>query len=140
MNTLDSARLASVLVACMVLAGCAPTSFRGEHEDRFKLRAAGQIEPTKTVAFLECIQHGFTNAPRYYKPLVHQARRHNGYRLDLMVDRHVLLSADILEDGRTQLLEGPSAGLISTGADIKIYEDCVATFGKPLSESPIPRG
>ncbi|MCR8961176.1 hypothetical protein M0765_026630 [Variovorax sp. S2] len=81
-----------------------------------------------------------TAEQRYVNTVVSQTRRVNGYRVDLKSEKYLLLSADVLEDGRTQLVEGPAAGMIPTGSEIGRYEDCVKRFGKPLSESPIPRG
>jgi hypothetical protein len=137
---MSAPRLFCAAIFVALLAGCAAPSLRGEHEDRFKFRAAGAIPPDKVLAFLECVQDGLTAEQRYIHAMVYQTRRVNGYRIDLKTDKYILLSADVLEDGRTQLLEGPAAGMLPSGAEIGRYEECVKRFGKPLSESPIPRG
>jgi hypothetical protein len=136
---MPASRLPCVILLALLTACVAP-SLRGEHEDRFKFRAAGAIPSEKVLAFLECVQDGLTAEQRHINAMVYQTRRLNGYRVDLRTDKYILLSADILEDGRTQLVEGPAAGMVPTGAEIGQYEECVKRFGKPLSESPIPRG
>jgi len=126
-----------LLASATCLAGCVAPALRGEEEYRFKFRAAGQIQEGRVLQFVECVQDGFTAEQRYVNATVYQTRRANGYRINLNSDKHILLSADVLEDGRTQLVEGPGASLIPTGAEIGRYTECVARFGRSLDASPI---
>lgn len=125
------------LAAAMTVVGCSTPSMRGEHEAAFKVRAAGQIDAAKVPVFMDCVLDAFVEEQRRANALVYQFKRSTGYRLDLKTDKFLLLSADIYDDGRTQLLEGPAAGLIPTGAEIARYEQCVLQHGRPLSDSPI---
>lgn len=124
-------------VTITVLAGCSTPSMRGEHEDAFKFRAAGQIDTGKLPQFMDCVLDTFVEEQRRVNALVYQWKRSTGYRIDLKTDKFLLLSADIYDDGRTQLLEGPAAGMLPTGAEIERYERCVASHGRALPESPI---
>lgn len=123
-------RLTLLLVGASLFAGaCAAPSLRGDHENRYKLRAAGTIPIAKVPEFMDCVVDGFLREQRYVNAHVRQLRRAAGYRVDLMTDKYTLLSADIRDDGGTQLVEGVAAGMIPTGAEIQQYETCLTRFG-----------
>ena len=130
----------SFLIAAAVtvgLAGCGAPSMRGEHEGAFKFRAAGQIGTAQLPKFMDCVLDGFIEEQKHVNALVYQWKRSTGYRIDIKTDKYIILSADIYDDGRTQLLEGPAAGMLPTGPEIARYQKCVASHGKPLPASPI---
>lgn len=124
------------LALAVALSGCAAPSLRGDHEGNFKFRAAGQIEAGEVPVFMDCVLDGFMREQRHVNALVWQYKRSTGYRVDLKTEKYLLLSADINDDGRTQLVEGPAAGMIPTGAEIEQYEACVRKFGKLSDDAP----
>jgi len=54
-----------------------------------------------------------------------QQRRANGYRIETMVNATALVSVDISDDGRVEMLESTAALMIDTSDERRAFTECV---------------
>jgi len=111
-----------------VVAGCSAGPTRADL-DGFKLLQKGQVPVEHTQAFTDCLMDGFNKAHwTMTNTNIRQQRRAECYRVESLVNSSILVSADIFDDGRVQLLESKNAVLINTTGERKAFADCVSRF------------
>ncbi len=111
-----------------LLAACV-TAFPRSDPSVFNLIQEGKIAVVNTQAFTDCLMDGFdmasfvtTNAS------VRQQRRVEGYRVEVLTNSAILVSADISDSGDVKLFESKAAALVPTTEEHKVFEDCLNRF------------
>jgi hypothetical protein len=117
--------LAALLTA--VLSGCGSIPTRAENPEHFALIDSGRVPTTSADALIECITDGFIQAnARNTAYSVKQSRRSDGHRIEVYGSNVILrVSADVFQDGRTELRLGPDPFQIFVKEPIA-YRECVA--------------
>jgi hypothetical protein len=117
------------LVLALLLAGCASAPTRTD-ADAFKSLQSGRIPPSSVPAFTDCVMDGFSSAHYAITNVsARQQRRTDGYRVEATTNGILLVSADILESGRVELLESSAAALINTNGERQAFSKCLDRFG-----------
>ena len=123
---------AAVLLA---IAGCtAPT--RVSNPEAFKVVRSGRFVPAKSSTVVECVTDGFTAATHLGQPLdLRQSRRADGYRIDLYAINApvLLLSADLMDDGTSELHESSKASMTSLSGEYAAFDACIKAYRQPGS-------
>jgi hypothetical protein len=97
--------------------------------DAFKTTGTTRILPSQTQAFTDCLMDGF-NAAHWMltNTNVRQQRRSDCYRVETLTNSTILVSVDVFDDGRVEMLEAKHAALINTRGEKKAFKQCVSTF------------
>ena len=119
----------SLLIATslFVLSACIKMPTRANTED-FKIIQKGRIAPADVLMFTDCVMDGFEKSHFILTQFnVRQSRRSTGYRVDSCAGgtSHILMSADIFDDGRVALWESSAAVLIDTKGERKAFSECL---------------
>jgi hypothetical protein len=101
----------------------------------FKTLQQAEIQPQSTRAFVDCLMDGFNTAHWMTTNIVtRQQRRSDSFRVEAMTNSVILVSADVFDSGRVQLLESISAKFIDTRGEQKSFSRCI----QQLNEQPKP--
>jgi hypothetical protein len=125
----SSVKLSVVLACSALLSACAAGPTRNEPE-KFNTLYEGKISPSNATVFAECLLDGFdkshfmlTNATS------RQQRRTDSFRVETLAGgRLILVSADVFDDGRVQLLEAKAASLVNTSGERDAFLGCLDRF------------
>ncbi|PTR14480.1 hypothetical protein C8R31_106153 [Nitrosospira sp. Nsp2] len=114
--------LASLLGACV----SAPTR---SDSGAFKLTQHGEIPTSSTQLFTDCLMDGFdASSIMLANVAVRQQRRTERYRVEVLTQSSVLLSADVFDNGRVELHESSAAALVNLSKEHKAFSDCLSRF------------
>lgn len=122
-------KLIPLSLGVLILSACAaPTRLDTE---AFKLVQEGHVPPKHSHAFADCLLDGFDKAHFMFTDITsRQQRRSDSYRVEsLTVGNSLLVSADVFDDGRVQLLESSTAALINTSGERDSFEKCLNKYG-----------
>jgi hypothetical protein len=118
----------ATLTFALLLAGCVAAPTRTD-PGAFKSLHAGRVPVSSVGGFTDCLMDGFNSAHSVLTNVsIRQQRRSDGYRVEAMTNSAVLVSADILENGRVELLESSAAALINTMGEREAFSKCLARF------------
>ena len=117
----------SVLFICLITA-CVTAPPRSS-QNSFKLIQEGRIPVKNVQAFTDCLMDGFDVASfALTTASVRQQRRVEGYRVEVITNSSILISADILDSGRVKLFESEITALIPTTEEHYIFAECLKKF------------
>ena len=128
-RTTDLLKIKSLSIVAFLLSACAgPTRLNTE---AFKLLQEGRVTPQSSHAFADCLLDGFDKAHfMLTDATIRQQRRSDSYRVESLAGGRILfVSADVFDDGRVQLFESTSAGLINTSGERESFGRCLKQFG-----------
>ena len=130
-NRIDASSKWIGVAAVLTLTGCVHAPPRSD-TTAYESLQKGTIRVERVQAFTDCVTDGFaqshfitTNASS------RQMRRTDGYRVETYNRVGILVSADIFDDGRVELLEGKVAKFINTSGERDAFKKCLAQFGNP---------
>jgi len=114
--------LTSLLTACV-------TAYPRSDPGVFNLIQEGKIAAVNTQAFTDCLMDGFDMASFVTTTAsVRQQRRVEGYRVEVLTNSAILVSADISDSGDVKLFESKIATLVPTTEEHKVFADCLNRF------------
>ncbi len=112
----------------MLLAGCVSAPLRSD-VSAFALLQSGQIAPSSVQAFADCVLDGFNDSHYIITNItVRQQRRSDGFRVETLTHSAILISADVLFDGKVALFESRAAALIDTSGERKAFAVCIERY------------
>ena len=117
-------------VACLaLLSACAAGPTRTEPE-RFTLLHEGKISPSNVTLFAECLLDGFDKSHfMFTNATSRQQRRTDSFRVETLAGgRLIMISADVFDDGRVQLLEAKEAALVNTSGEREAFVECLGRY------------
>ena len=130
-DRMDTATRSMSIAAALTLAGCVHAPPRSD-TTAYESLQKGTVRAASVQAFTDCVTDGFaeshfitTNASS------RQMRRTDGYRVETYNRVGILVSADIFDDGRVELLEGKIAKFINTTGERDTFKKCLEQFGNP---------
>ena len=86
---------------------------------------------SSTQAFTDCLMDGFdASSIMLANVSVRQQRRTERYRVEVLTQSSVLLSADVFDNGRVELYESSTAALVNLSKERKAFSDCLSRFQK----------
>ena len=89
-----------------------------------------QIPAESRQRFIDCLMDGFSEAHwTISNTNVRQHRREDCLRVESLTNASILVSVDIFDDGRVQLLEAKAAALVITRGEKKAFRVCLDRFG-----------
>jgi hypothetical protein len=98
-------------------------------QSAFKLIQEGRISVKNTQAFTDCLMDGFDEASFVLTTAgVRQQRRVEGYRVEVITNSAVLISADVSDAGYVKLFESEVAALIPTTEERNVFAECLKRF------------
>jgi hypothetical protein len=132
MNRCSTLKSLSVTLAVGFVTGCAgPT--RSSDPAAFTLLQSGQIQSTEIAAFTDCVMDGFNDANGniFWRTSVRQQKRADGFRVETFDESStsLMMSADVLNNGRVSLHESVTAALVNTSKEREAFSKCLKRFG-----------
>ena len=101
----------SLFLVCLMTA-CVTAPPRSS-QNAFKIIQEGRIPVKNTQAFTDCLMDGFDVASFVLTTAsVRQQRRVEGYRVEVITNSAVLISADVSDTGYVKLFENEVAALV----------------------------
>ena len=98
-------------------------------QSAFKLIQEGHISVKNTQAFTDCLMDGFDVASFVLTTAgVRQQRRVEGYRVEVITNSAVLISADVSDNGHVKLFESEVAALVPTTEERNVFAACLKQF------------
>jgi len=98
-------------------------------QNAFKLIQEGRISVKSTQAFTDCLMDGFDVASFVLTTAsVRQQRRVEGYRVEVITNSAVLISADVFDTGYVKLFESEVAALVPTTEERNVFAECLKKF------------
>jgi len=98
-------------------------------QNAFKLIQEGRIPVKSTQAFTDCLMDGFDVASFVLTTAsVRQQRRVEGYRVEVITNSAVLISADVFDTGYVKLFESEVAALVPTTEEQNVFAECLKKF------------
>ena len=98
-------------------------------QNAFKLIQEGHISVKSTQAFTDCLMDGFDVASFVLTTAsVRQQRRVEGYRVEVITNSAVLISADVFDTGYVKLFESEVAALVPTTEERNVFAECLKKF------------
>ena len=117
----------SVIFICLMTA-CVTAPPRSS-QNSFKLIQEGRISVKNTQAFTDCLMDGFDVASFVLTTAsVRQQRRVEGYRVEVITNSTVLISADVSDTGYVKLFESEVAALVPTTEERNVFSECLKNF------------
>lgn len=99
------------------------------NQSAFRLVQEGRISVKDTQIFTDCLMDGFDKASFVLTTAsVRQQRRVEGYRVEVITNSAVLVSADIFDTGKVKLFESEVTTLVPTADERKVFADCLKKF------------
>jgi len=125
-------RIVPVTLAAILLSACVSGPTRDDPE-AFKLLREGRVPPASTQAFADCVLDKFDKAHSILSNATNrQQRRSDSYRIESLAGgRLIIVSADVFDDGRVQLLQSKKSVLVSTSGERDAFDRCLAQYGTP---------
>ena len=119
-------RTAVVIALACALAGCVTAPTR-EDVSAFKVIREGNVPSAAVQPFANCLLDGFSRAHWVLTNIaVSQQVRGTFQRIETRTGaRMLLVSADVHNDGRVQLLESSTAALINTAGEREAFDRCL---------------
>ncbi len=72
---------------------------------------------------------GFHSAQQYGSNIqVRQQRRANGLRIETLVGPSLMVSADVSNSGKTEILEGYASKFVPTTKELAAFDSCLARY------------
>ena len=120
----------SASLVALFLSACAAGPTRLD-PSRFFLVQEGRVPPTSSQAFADCLLDGFDKAHFMFTNVTsRQQRRYDSYRVESLAGGSLLIvSADVFDDGRVQLLEAKAGALINTSGERDAFGRCLNQYG-----------
>ena len=98
-------------------------------QSAFKLIQEGRIPIKNTQGFTDCLMDGFDVASFVLTTAsVRQQRRVEGYRVEVITNSAVLISADVSDTGYVKLFESEVAALVPTKEEQNVFAGCLKRF------------
>lgn len=118
--------ISSVIISLMTACVTAPPR---SSQNAFKLIQEGRISVKSTQAFTDCLMDGFDAASFVLTTAsVRQQRRVEGYRVEVITNSAVLISADVFDTGYVKLFESEVAALVPTTEERNVFAECLKKF------------
>ena len=116
-------------VVSIVLAGCVSAPGRAD-PDAFVILQEDRISPSNVQAFAGCLMDGFDKSHFVLtNTSSRQQRRADSYRIETLAGtKHVLVSADVFDNGLVTLNEAKGAALINTSGERDSFRLCLSKF------------
>ncbi len=117
----------SAFIICL-MSSCVTAPPRSS-QSAFKLIQEGHIPIKNVQAFTDCLMDGFDVASFVLTTAsVRQQRRVEGYRVEIVTNSAVLISADVFDTGYVKLFESEVAALVPTTEERNIFAECLKKF------------
>jgi hypothetical protein len=121
-----SANLSLILFFLVCLMTACVTAPPRSSQNAFKLIQEGRIPVKNTQAFTDCLMDGFDAASFVLTTAgVRQQRRVEGYRVEVITNSAVLISADVFDNGYVKLFESEVAVLVPTTEERNVFAGCL---------------
>lgn len=118
--------ISAVIISLMTACVTAPPR---SSQNAFKLIQEGRISVKNTQAFTDCLMDGFDVASFVLTTAsVRQQRRVEGYRVEVITNSAVLISADVFDTGYVKLFESEVAALVPTTEERNVFAECLKKF------------
>ena len=118
--------ISAVIISLMTACVTAPPR---SSQNAFKLIQEGRISVKSTQAFTDCLMDGFDVASFVLTTAsVRQQRRVEGYRVEVITNSAVLISADVFDTGYVKLFESEVAALVPTTEERNVFAECLKKF------------
>jgi len=118
--------ISAVIISLMTACVTAPPR---SSQNAFKLIQEGRISVKNTQAFTDCLMDGFDAASFVLTTAsVRQQRRVEGYRVEVITNSAVLISADVFDTGYVKLFESEVAALVPTTEERNVFAECLKKF------------
>ena len=116
-----------ISVIILSLVGCSSSPTREDTPDKFDLLRSGSVKKTNVSNFKNCLVQGFEVKNRIaYNVKTRQQVRSDGYRVESYGGEvFLLLSADIFNSGKAQLLRVKNSSLTDLSTQIKAFDTCL---------------
>lgn len=127
-GTAEMPTLISLSLVLLFLSACSvPTRLNTE---AFKLVQEGRVPSKSAQVFTDCLMDGFDAAHfTLTNVTIRQQRRSDSYRVEEFMNSGLILSADVFDDGRVQLLESVVADFINTSGERDAFAKCLMQYG-----------
>jgi len=112
------------------LIGCSSSATKKVNPYKFDLIRTGVVKKANVLKFDTCLIDGFEVRKRLiYNVRTKQQVRTDGYRVESYGGGVILLlSADILNSGKTQLLREKSSSLVDLSKQISTFNTCLTKY------------
>jgi len=113
------------------LVGCSSSSpTREKNPDKFDLLITGEVKKANILPFKKCLIEGSVVKNRIaYNVKTRQKVRADGYRVESYGGEiFLLLSIDILNSGKTQLLRMKNSSLTDLSQQINAFDTCLTKY------------
>lgn len=117
-----------ILIAASLTACSSPTR---TDTDEFKVILSGNVMPDKVPYFVDCLTDGFNKAHWGGVNIeVRQSNRATGVRVETYTGtmNYLIMSADVMNDGKVALYESSAAALINTTGEVEAFKGCLTQF------------
>jgi hypothetical protein len=122
-------KMLSFILTAALLSACTVGPTRLDTKS-FTLLQEGRVPPKSSMVFTDCLMDGFSNSHTIATNITaRQHRRSDLYRVEAFVDATILVSADVFDDGRVQLLESTSTFLINVTGEKDAFAKCLKQYG-----------
>lgn len=128
MDKLMSSLFVSALIFVFMVTACVTAPPRSD-SGAFKLIHEGRVLAKDTQAFTDCLMDGFDVASFVLTTAsVRQQRRVEGYRVEVITNSAVLVSADIFDTGYVKFFESEVTALVPTTKERNEFAKCLRRF------------
>jgi hypothetical protein len=119
-----------ISVTILSLAGCSSSPTRENNPDKFDLLRTGAVNKANILKFKNCLIEGFEVRDRIaYNVKTRLQTRTDGYRVESYGGEVLLLlSTDIFNSGKTQLLRVKNSSLTDLSQQISAFDSCLAKY------------
>lgn len=127
MKTLFTNICASSLV--LTLTACTSIPTRENNPDEFNLINSGQVKEENILQFKDCLIERYEVRGRLAYPVKTQHHvRTDGHRVEGYAGEYLMLSTDIFNSGKTNLIRAKNSALIDLKQQIKAFELCLSIY------------
>lgn len=128
MKKLENMSFVSVFFITCLMTACVTAPPRSS-QNSFKLIQEGHIPVKNSQSFTDCLMDGFDAASFVLTTAsVRQQRRVEGYRVEVITNSAVLISADVSDTGYVKLFESEVAALVPTKEEHNVFAGCLKRF------------
>ena len=118
-----------VLIIFMCFLTACVTAPSRSNRSAFELVQEGYVSDKNTLAFSDCLIDGFDKTSFVFTTAsVRQQRRAEGYRVEVITNSAILVSADIHDSGKVELFESEVTALISTEKERSVFAECLKRY------------
>jgi len=131
-------RLCTAGIVVVTLTGCAAVA-TGEitsstnmttTPSRFRTLIEGRYQPAKQAEMVDCVDDAMTSGVETILNLhVRQAKRADGYRVDIVFGSSQYLVANVRDSGRFQVLKSDYNGAVRFDRQEAALRQCLAEYG-----------